>query len=74
MREIISADPMPTAKFPSAWLVRFQDTSVVGVNAAGYYESDVAEHVRNAAIRYSKANRQGVLQSVMVNLTGVAEK
>jgi hypothetical protein len=74
LRQIIIAAPMPTAKSTSAWLVRFHDNSVVGVDAQGYHgtAAEVAVLVRKAAMRYSKTHPDGLLESVMVNLVGKA--
>lgn len=74
MRRIAIAAPMPTAKSPSAWLVRFHDNSVVGVDVRGYQgtAAEVAIRVRKAAMKYSKAHPDGVLESIMVNIAGKA--
>jgi len=69
LRRIAIAEPMPTAQSPSAWLVRFDDNSVVGLDVPGYQgaAAEVARRVRKEAIRYSKAHPDGVFESVMVN-------
>jgi hypothetical protein len=72
MRRIAWAEPLPTFKFQSAWYVRFLENSVVGVNASGFQGSaaELARCVRKAAIRYSRTHPDGLIECVMVNLSG----
>ena len=74
MRQIAWTEPMPTAKYSCAWLVRFRDNSVVGVQVSGYQgtAARVKRLVRIAATKYAKAHPNGVLKSVMVNILGEA--
>jgi hypothetical protein len=73
-RHIIFSAPSPTSKFPSACIVRFNETSVVGVNDTRIDGPERDRLVRRAALTYSKNHPDGVIESVMVNLSGDVEK
>jgi hypothetical protein len=54
------------------WVVEFDDQSRIAVCVSGTANSDekTAERIKSAAIIFSESHPEGVLSSVMVNLSG----
>lgn len=54
------------------WVVKFDDESTVAVDVRGadHPHEKTEERIKSAAIKYSEAHPDGVLSSVVVDLSG----
>lgn len=66
MRKITSVE------FHGQWVVKFDDCSTVAVDVQGAVSphEKTEEHIKSAAVAYSESHPDGVLSSVLVDLSG----
>lgn len=73
MRRVVSVELHLHPKYPMPlWLVEFDDGSRVAVDVtrAVFSHEKTEERIKSAALKYSEANPDGVLSSIVVDLLG----